>query len=132
MGSMQRNKGANAEREFVKILQPVVDRVFGSGQVMMARNLMQTRDGGFDIAGLEWLALEIKRQETLSLAAWWEQAVRQAGEDRVPVLAYRQNGKKWRVRMQVQLHGVVALAELSLDDWLEIFEQQLMEYHQDG
>src|SRR5262245_62810646 len=98
MGAMQKNKGAGAEREFAAILQKEVDDFLPNGHgVLFKRNLEQTREGGFDILGLPWLALEIKRQETLSIGAWWQQCLTQA-DGRVPVLAYRQNNKPWRVR----------------------------------
>ncbi len=100
-----RNKGASAEREVIGLLQPVVDKVYTAyGRVppKLTRNLEQTRCGGHDLVGLDWLALEVKRCETLKITEWWKQAVRQAGADKLPVLIYRQNGKAWNIRMPVQ------------------------------
>ena len=97
-----RNKGADAEREVIKLLEPIV-RECGGG--MLFRNLDQTRCGGHDIIGLDWLALEVKRQETLDIEAWWAQTVKQAGTSRVPVLVYRQSRKPWQVMMQGGLNG---------------------------
>ena len=94
-----RNKGANAEREFIKILQTIVDSVMGPGEVELKRNLEQVRVGGYDVVGLPWMALEIKRCETLNIKAWWEQCLRQCKKGQVPILAYRQNNKPWRVRL---------------------------------
>lgn len=124
-GKMSRNKGANGELEFLKLLQPVVDAVLGVGEVVLARNLMQTRDGGFDIAGLTWMALEVKRQEALSLGVWWEQTMQQASGGRLPILAYRQNNKKWKVRMLTAIYGIEAVAEYELPDFLRIFQVML-------
>ena len=84
MGNMARMKGQRGELEVVKLLQPTVTSCYmmkGLEVPQLARNLSQTRDGGFDIAGLEWMALEVKRQETLNVKAWWEQTCRQAGTD---------------------------------------------------
>lgn len=39
---------------------------------------MQYAVGGEDLVGLPWYSIEIKRVETLAVATWWEQAVRQA------------------------------------------------------
>lgn len=129
MSAMGRNKGARGELELLKLLQPAVDSVLGVGKVLLTRNLVQTRDGGFDIEGLHWLALEVKRQESLSLGTWWQQAMRQAGSTRVPVLAYRQNNRPWRIRMQVDVLGEVVLVEMSLEDWLPVFVRMLEHWH---
>lgn len=81
-GSFSRDKGQRGEREVIKVLQPTVSRVYieaGLPVPELARNLSQTREGGFDIQGLEWMALEVKYQETPNLKAWWDQTCRQAG-----------------------------------------------------
>jgi len=114
-----RNKGASAEREVIKLLEPLV-RDFGEGKLF--RNLEQTRSGGHDIIGLDWLALEVKRQETLSLDAWWQQTVQQAGESRVPVLIYRQSRQPWRVVMigcvgKVHCRVTISFTDFTL--WLQ-------------
>ena len=60
--SFARDKGQRAERAAVALLQPIVDKVYALAEVPEAdwpkliRNLQQTQSGGFDIAGLEWLA----------------------------------------------------------------------------
>lgn len=83
-GLMSRNKGQRGEREVIALLQPTVDRLYvqaGYPTPILARNLSQSREGGFDIAGLEWLAIEVKYQENENVKGWWEQACRQAGVD---------------------------------------------------
>lgn len=122
MGAMQRTKGAVGEREFASVLQEEVDK-FTRG-ITMRRNLEQTQCGGFDIVGLPWLALEVKRQETLHLGQWWQQCLAQAG-GRVPVLAYRQNRMPWRVRMLLDAYGQDIVAELSIYDFLVVFRGML-------
>lgn len=100
--TMGQNKGKRTERAVVQLLQPVVNRVYeerGLEPPQLLRNTMQSRAGGYDIVGLEWLALEVKHQETLNLSAWWEQAERQARPTQTPVLLYKQNNHKFRARM---------------------------------
>lgn len=101
-GLFAREKGKRAEREAVKLLQPIINEVYGKYGLEipeLQRNQMQSHKGGYDIVGLEWLALEVKHQETLHISDWWSQTVRQAGEERTPVLIYKQNRVKWRVVM---------------------------------
>lgn len=112
MGSvMSRNKGQRAEREVVKLLQPVVIEVWNElGKEGVApsleRNLMQAHKGGHDLLGLDWLAIEVKHQEQFALASWWQQTKDQAdkaGQHSIvevePVLFYRRNNVSWRVVM---------------------------------
>lgn len=94
-------KGAIGERELASLLTLWGTEV-GMG-LALQRNLDQVRDGGHDLTGLEdWgLAVECKRHETLSINAWWGQAVRQGVKAKaIPVLAYRQNRKPWKFRIR--------------------------------
>ncbi|MCU7836140.1 MAG: hypothetical protein KZQ83_12940 [gamma proteobacterium symbiont of Taylorina sp.] len=95
MGKMQRNKGAAGEREVAKILNEELG-------IELVRNLEQTRNGGHDLIGLDGWAIEIKRQEQLSINTWWKQTVDQAeriGEK--PALFYRQSRKPWMVIVDI-------------------------------
>lgn len=128
-----RQKGRKGEYEVLDLLQPVVDKVYqeaGLHTVQLRRNENQTGRGvvrgmskegnevditGFDIAGLDWLALEIKRQENLNVTGAWTQckeaaAAKWKGEvlrdendnwilERIPVLIWRKNKERWKVRM---------------------------------
>lgn len=101
-GSMSRDKGQWAEREVVKLLQPVVNRVyaeFGKTPPELGRNLAQAHKGGCDIFGLEWISLEVKHHETEQLTQWWEQTKKQASPAQVPVLLHRKNNARWKCRM---------------------------------
>lgn len=63
---------------------------------------MQSMKGGYDIIGLEWFALEVKRHEKVtgaSTLSWWVQCKRQAAEGQEPVLFYRPNNINWRIMM---------------------------------
>lgn len=116
-GLLSRRKGAGAEREVVALLQPALERVYQqlaydwpvlapylADVPRLQRNAMQADGGGADIAGLEWLALEVKCQEKLAVPTWWKQCLRQAKRHQTPVLVYKRNGAAWRVRMQVETH----------------------------
>lgn len=95
-------KGATAERELAAVL---AGWAWEAGfKLSLERNLEQTRGGGFDLNGGPRLAIECKRVETLAIPAWWAQAVRQAGDDLIPFLAYRQNKKQWAFRIRVEIY----------------------------
>lgn len=138
-GLMSRNKGKRGERDVVDLLQKVVDEEYlrcGRLPIVIRRNLMQSykqREGfdNHDLVGLDWLALEVKRQEKLNVDAWWEQACEQAGVGKTPVLFYRQNNKAWRVVMHGVLLGeqyrVKATVEVDVDTFLCYFAMRLRE-----
>lgn len=91
MSKMQRSKGANGERELFRLLSDHLGTI-------IKRNLSQTRNGGADSLDLPGYAIEVKRQEAIRLDAWWQQCVEQAiAQERVPMLAYRQSRKPWRI-----------------------------------
>lgn len=123
-GNMSRNKGQRAEREVCKLLQPVVNQVYGElgrESPELGRNLSQTHKGGYDLIGLDWLALEVKHQEVEQVNTWWEQAKRQAKADQEPVLFYRKNGAKWKIRMFGYLPAGVNKVRCPVDIGLDAF-----------
>jgi len=133
-GKFANSKGKRGEREVVKLLQPVVDKVFearGLEPPVMFRNQNQSFQGGYDIDGIDWLALEVKRQEQLNINTWWKQALSQASTEQIPVLIFKQNHKKWRVIM----YGFLAVGsvkvktrvEISLEAFLIWFETMMCE-----
>lgn len=89
MSAAQRNKGACGERELFNLLTDHLGFV-------VRRNLSQTRGGGADGIDVPGFAIEVKRQETLALPAWWAQTVAQAGCNLIPILFYRQSRQPWR------------------------------------
>ena len=97
MSKFSREKGKRGEREVARIIQDVVNYVFGENAPRIQRNTLQSDKGGFDLVGLEDFAIEVKRHEKLNVKAWWKQTVRQAGKDKIPVLFYRQNNTPWSV-----------------------------------
>lgn len=96
------DKGKRGEREikdrFIAIME-AVERDCGktgySSEVKRA-SYMASNAGGRDIVGIPCLAVEVKRAETLELNAWWNQCERQARENELPVLLFRQSRRPWR------------------------------------
>lgn len=99
MGSGERTKGAQGERELVDILRARgfrnVRRNFGSGS-----------QGGGDLTGLPGFHVESKRRERCEIWKWIEQAAREAQSD-VPLVAFRRSRSPW-------------MACLPLDDLLDL------------
>lgn len=131
-GAMSRNKGQRAERDVIKLLQPVVNEVYTAAGIeapLLERNLMQWSRGGHDIVGLDWIALEVKHHEILSINVWWEQTKKQAGALKIPVLIYKQNRVKWRVVMFGYLPAgeqrVRCPVDISLETFLVYFKNML-------
>jgi len=126
-GRTSLNKGKRGEREVIKLMEPVLHGVYADAGLLdelpkMQRNTLQSDDGGFDIVGLEWLALEVKYQEQFNLNAWWDQTKRQCRKGHEPVLIYRKNNVKWRVRMFGYLPAgakrIRTVCDISVDAWL--------------
>lgn len=130
---MSQNKGKRAEREVVKLLQPIVDRVYADFELgdspILQRNTLQSDRGGYDIVGLDWIAIEVKHHATLSLNPWWEQTVAQAKPGQCPTLFFRTNNVKWKVMLTTGLwtgDGYVGMRSIvTIDDYLIYFERRL-------
>lgn len=129
MGKMARDKGARGEREIIDILQPIVDTAYKGTNCappqLKRTSSMQADGGGCDVHGLPWLALEVKRCETLHVEAWWRQCLSQTKPDQLPALCYRQNHGQWRVHTWVQAAiGVVPVpltVDIAMPDFLTYF-----------
>jgi hypothetical protein len=128
-GKSSLQKGKRGEREVVKILQPVVDEMYSMAGLevpKLQRNTLQSDSGGYDIVGLSWIALEVKLQEQQNLNGWWKQTLTQAGPNQLPVLFYRKNHAKWRVRTWGNLawgsrYANHILVDISVEDFLNYF-----------
>jgi hypothetical protein len=130
MGINIRAKGQNGEREIVDLLEPIVQRLLREGghpipdKPVIQRNQNQSAVGGSDLSNTFGMAIEIKRQEQLSVNTWWAQCVKAANTLKEhPVLLYRQNGKKWKcvTLAWLQLPGgelVQVRAEFSVEEFL--------------
>ena len=136
-GNKSRNKGITGEREVIRLLQPIVDKIYVAYDMeeipLLERNTLQCNKGGSDVAGLDWMALEIKRHESLSLDIWWEQCRLQCKKSQTPILLYRQNGKKWRAQTHATLlfgndisSGFrITRVDFSIDDFIDWFENKV-------
>lgn len=133
-GKMSLGKGKRGEREIVKLLQPVVDKVYACypqlGQApIIQRNTLQSDRGGFDLVGLDWLAPEVKFQESLNLNGWWKQTAGQAKPHQTPVLFYRRSRVAWRVQIkmyrQLGEKRFFCRADIAVEDFLVYFEHRL-------
>jgi len=93
VGTMQRRKGQQAERELCALLSDELG-------LTVRRNVDQARAGGADVLELPGFAIECKRHERLSRPSWWAQAVKQ-GEaiKREPILFYRKSHEPWRAML---------------------------------
>ena len=90
-----RTKGAAAEREVFALISDALG-------IRVERNLVQTRDGGYDTAVCGW-AIEVKRQEILHLPDWWRQCCEQARNAHFkPMLIYRKSRQPWMARVFVR------------------------------
>lgn len=52
-------------------------------------------EGDADLVGVEGFHLEVKRQETVSLYPWMEQAMSDAKEGQIPMVLLRKSRKPW-------------------------------------
>lgn len=103
-GEGRRQKGHNGEREVVRWLTELAGPVcvtVGSEVPVFERNITQSRDGGYDVKGLEWLAVEVKRVETEFQRKWWLQLMKSKEEAQVPLLLFRRNRRPWRAMVQI-------------------------------
>jgi hypothetical protein len=135
MGIDIRQKGQEGEREIQRALEPIIRKVMTEGgfplpdKAIVQRNQNQSAVGGSDLSNTFGLAIEVKRQEQLSINTWWKQCETAAKDnDEWPVLLYRQNGKKWRCVTLVWLHLPAGAqrqgrAEFDMDTFLAWFEE---------
>ena len=109
MGINIRQKGAEGEREVVRLLNGIIAQVMmelgyslaeiGNQLQDVQRNQNQSAVGGCDLSNTFGIAIEVKRQEQLSVNSWWAQCKASADKlNELPLLIYRQNRKPWRIR----------------------------------
>ena len=107
-----RTKGQEGEREIAKILNSIVAKVrdefklpqYAKEDELFQRNQNQSAVGGSDLSNPLFLEIEVKRQEDLSVGSWWTQCITSAKRTGgIPILIFRQNRKKWRICMLVEL-----------------------------
>jgi Holliday junction resolvase len=90
MGMRSRRKGAEGEREAAAELR----RLFGI-EARRGQQFSGSPESPDVRTDLEKVHFEVKRCESLRLFAAMEQAIRDAGGERIPVVLHRPNGKPW-------------------------------------
>lgn len=127
MAINSRNKGANGEREIIRILEDELG-------VRLERNLAQSFAGGHDLLGLDEWALEIKRYRQVGIPekrAFWVQAVEQANRvGKRPAVIFREDRKPWRVLVQIETEcfeqiSFHSTAEISLELFISLIRESL-------
>lgn len=138
-GVSGQNKGKGGEREVADALNGVIYAIFKERgweipkNLWVQRNTQQSAVGGCDLTGTWGMAVEVKRQEALSINTWWAQCKASAATLRaMPVLVFRQNKKAWRVVMEGALQlpmspgeipWSLARVEISWEEFLNWFKQ---------
>lgn len=136
MAINSRAKGQRGERMVADLLNSACIRVahdLGCKPPVFSRNLVQSRNGGHDLVGMDWIAVEVKwyAEVKSQLARWWEQTLRQAqAVNAEPVLIYKANGSKWSVRMYGRLEiapgrRLRVPVDISMDNFLVWFEKRV-------
>lgn len=103
MSNRSGQKGKRAEREVVKLLQPIVDAAYhqaGKEPPLLQRTSYSASSlaGGADLMGVPFLAIEVKHRESYSIPSWWKQTCEQA-QGRLPILFYRRNNVEFRCQL---------------------------------
>lgn len=104
-------KGYGGEREAIALLQPIIDGVCEELRVPRIELVRDSRQRfekkHYDIFGLPWLCLEVKRVEQQGMiGSWWKQTMEACKPGQIPVLMYRPNFNPWRVRMRAPISVV--------------------------
>ena len=97
-----RDKGARGEREFANLL---CDQGFNARRGQQFSGSKDSPD--VVCTALSPFHFEVKRVERGNLYDWMAQAERDAGPDKIPVVAHRRNKEEW-------------VAILPMDDFLKI------------
>jgi len=87
-GKFSRDKGHRGELEVAAIIHELTG--------WTVKRKVRQHDGDSDLEGVSGWTVEVKNCATLTIPAWWRQAVEQAGTDTLPVLFYKIPRKGWR------------------------------------
>jgi hypothetical protein len=135
-GSFSRNKGKRGESEvlllFVGAMRQVEYKLGITADDSTApskkiqRNLNQSIDGGHDIVGIPFYAVEVKRVEKPQLNAYWKQTMEQAIKAQLrPLLVWKVAKQDWKCRC-ILMHPSeqFIVADCNLMDWLYQFQTE--------
>ena len=102
MSKAQRDKGKRGEREFALIC-----RSYGYTDARRGQQYCGSH-GDADVIGLPGIHVEVKRVERLDLLGAMSQAIGDARDGELPIVAHRKNNCGWLITMR-------------LDDWFAIY-----------
>lgn len=123
-GNKIRNKGINGEREIILMLQIIVDNEYFNYPNLMApkleRNQNQSVSGGYDLVGLNWVGIEVKRCEKIEIKKWFNQVTKACKKKEVPIILFRQNFKHWRVIGKSHENKPVEILLANFLDWFRL------------
>ena len=96
MGKSQQRKGADGERELVKVLREYGFDAERGGSLSFGEVP--------DITGLPGVHIECKRCEQLRLPEWMQQAIRDSERfrDGIPAVFHRRNRQPWLVTVRLE------------------------------
>jgi len=66
-------------------------------------------NGDADVVGIDGLHIEVKRVQALNIDKAYEQAINDAREGEIPIVAHRKNHKPWKVT-------------IGLDDFIKLYK----------
>lgn len=109
-GRSARTKGASGELECLKI----INEALGTNYCRTPRSgaWEHARADLFDPINELRLSVEIKRQETTKVDAWFKQAEEQCPDGDIPTLIYRRSRQPWKV-------------VVTLDEWMSLQADRL-------
>jgi hypothetical protein len=96
MAKNGRAKGKRGELEWAALL-----RVYGWAGARRSQQFCGTAGDG-DVVGVDGLHFEVKRVEQLNLRSAMEQAILDAAEGDVPVVAHKRNRSGWMVTLRAE------------------------------
>ena len=102
MAKNSRAKGARGEREFARLCR--------QEGYEARRGQQYSGIEGQDVVGLPHVHVEVKRVERLNIHDAMSQAVRDAGEEKLPIVAHRKNHCPWLITMRAE-------------DWFKIYRE---------
>lgn len=93
MSINSKKKGNAGEREFANLLKEHGFSKARRGQQYAGIN------NDADVVGLPGFHIEVKRVEKLNLSKAMGQAVRDARQEEIPIVAHRKNREKWKITL---------------------------------
>ena len=100
-----KDKGAAYERELAAVF-----RAYGYDEARRTAQYCGKAEEAADVVGLPMIHIEAKRQETMRLYEWMEQAKRDCDGAHIPAVFHRKN-------------RAATLVTMELHDWMQLYKQ---------